>query len=277
MTRPLADFRSGPTPLPRPVRPADPWVWAPPALALLLLAAVQLNGANTALFLWLNGLSGPTGDGLWTHATILGDGLMAFVLLLPWARRRPDVVWAGCLAAILATLWVHGLKPAFALPRPAGVLSTDLFHIIGPTYRKGSFPSGHATTAFALAGVFALSLASHWLRALLLACAAVVAVSRSVVGAHWPMDILAGMLGGWLAAALGLWWAQQWHWGMSVWGRRILTLLLLTAGVVLLSGHNTGYPEAMLLQQAIAVMALAAGLGAAVAVFRRQPGGQGIG
>ncbi len=49
--------------------------------------------------------------------------------------------------------------------------------------------------------------ASHLSRSLLVALAA--AVSRSVVGVHWPLDVLGGAFGGWLAAAAGLALAQR--------------------------------------------------------------------
>lgn len=258
------------SPLPNPVRPADPWVWAPLAAALALLAAIYLTGSNTSLFLWLNGLPRLTGNALWTHLTILGDGLVALVLLLPWVRRRPDVVWAGCLAGIATTLWVHGLKPVFALPRPAEVLAPELFQLLGPRDPSWAFPSGHSTTIFALAGVIALSIASRGLRLALVLCAAAVALSRVMVGAHWPADILAGAFGGWLCAVLGLRWAGRWTWGLGTFAQRLMaTLLMIAAGVLLLS-HETGYPETLPLQQAIAVLALAAGAGGGLPPFLRR-------
>jgi undecaprenyl-diphosphatase len=62
-----------------------------------------------------------------------------------------------------------------------------------------SFPSDHATAAFALAvAVFMYHRRAGWL---MLAMAAVVAVGRVAVGTHYPGDVLAGaMLGS--AAAL---------------------------------------------------------------------------
>lgn len=249
---------------------ADPWIWMPPVLALAALVTVQLTGSNTSLFLWLNGLDTFTGDGMWSGITILGDGLVAFVLLLPWIRWRPEVVWAGCLAGILTALWVHGIKPVAALPRPAAVLPAHIFHIIGPALHREAFPSGHTATIFALAGVLALSVASGWLRLLLILSALAVAASRIAVGAHWPLDVLAGMLGGWLAAALGLWWAGRWSWGRGIWGQRVLLVLLLAGDIVLLAGYNTGYPDALPLQHVIGVVVLVSGLAAAARLFRRQ-------
>ena len=63
-----------------------------------------------------------------------------------------------------------------------------------------AFPSGHSVCAFACAWVLGVRF-PRW-RAPLLALAALIALSRVVVGAHYPADVLAGSLlglgGGWL-------------------------------------------------------------------------------
>ena len=61
-----------------------------------------------------------------------------------------------------------------------------------------SFPSGHTTTAIALAFVIGF-LSRRWLLPLL-AVAAVVGVSRVAVGAHYPTDVLGGFVVGMLGA-----------------------------------------------------------------------------
>ena len=70
--------------------------------------------------------------------------------------------------------------------------------------RGPSFPSGHAIIAFALAGILAPYLTRGW-RIVAYVVAVAVAISRIYLGAHNPLDVVAGAAGGLLiAAALNL-------------------------------------------------------------------------
>ena len=229
-----------------------------PAVAAVLFITVAGLDVNAPLFLVLNKLGSATSDALWANVTVLGDGMVAFALCLPLWRRRPDILWALAFLAIFGTLWVHGMKPLVDVARPPAVLG-DQVHIIGRAYKAHSFPSGHATTAFALAGLLALGIASRAWIAGVVALATVVAISRAVVGVHWPLDILAGAFGGWLCAVLAHWLGQRTrNFGERPWVQWILAALLTACAVALVAGYPDDYPQALLFQRMIGICCLAA-------------------
>jgi undecaprenyl-diphosphatase len=119
-----------------------------------------------------------------------------------WASRnaRHGVVAAG-LAAALALGVAQVITHIWERPRPfiahPGVAHLFVSHAADP-----SFPSDHATAAFAIA--VSLLLRSRRVGLLALAMAVVVAVGRVAVGVHYPSDVIGGALLG-TAAALLLW------------------------------------------------------------------------
>ncbi|HEB99449.1 MAG TPA: phosphatase PAP2 family protein [Thiotrichales bacterium] len=241
----------------------SPHVWAVPAVCLLGFVAVWASGSNETLFRALNRLGPLTSDILWASLTILGDTLVAIALAGLLARRRPDILWSLLLAAVFATLWVHGIKPLAAALRPLAVLGPEQVHVIGHALRAGSFPSGHTATAFTLAGVFVLRSVPRGLAGGLLLMAILAGISRSVVGAHWPLDLFAGAFGGWLAAIAGSWLAERWDWGVRPGPARGIRIFFLLCAAALLAVHDTGYPQALWLQWLIGVAATV-GLGGVI-------------
>ena len=238
-------------------------VWLVPAIAAGGFVLVVLTGSNQAVFLLLNRLGPATSDWLWANLTVLGDTLLAFTLCLPLWRRRPDLVWAFVLVALLGTAWARGLKPLVDEARPLAVLDGAV-HLIGPPRRADGFPSGHATAAFAIAGLWVLGTRSRVAATIALALATLAALSRVVVGVHWPVDVLAGAFGGWLAASaalaisrrtlrFGAHPAVQWAVGL---------FLSACAVALVLSLPRREYPDALLLERAIGIACLAAALGA---------------
>jgi len=72
------------------------------------------------------------------------------------------------------------------------------FHPLANAYVYESFPSGHTTTAFAAAMVLGFLAPRYFGLGLLYAVA--IGLSRLVVGAHYPTDVLAGAVLGTLGA-----------------------------------------------------------------------------
>jgi undecaprenyl-diphosphatase len=100
-------------------------------------------------------------------------------------------VWTADLIAL-------GLKAALERPRPSQTIpqADPLMGAIG-----GSFPSGHAATAFA--GAVALSYLWRRGTPLFLLLAVAISFSRVYVGVHYPGDVLAGAA---LGTVVGLAW-----------------------------------------------------------------------
>jgi membrane-associated phospholipid phosphatase len=235
----------------------SPWAWLPPAIVLALFAVIQATGANHAVFLWLNHGGHIVGDVAWFHLTMLGDGAVALTLVLPWIRRAPGLFWAALVAAMVAALWTQVTKQLIDVPRPLTVFGDGAFHLAGPAFRHVSFPSGHAAAAAALAGILILGVEGHALwRAALLGLAGLVGVSRIMVGVHWPLDVLWGMLGGWLGAWCGLALQARRGWRTAGWGGMVAGVVLMAVAASLLVSHHIGMPAVMPAQRLLATVCL---------------------
>lgn len=237
--------------------PRSAWAWAPPLLAMLLFAAITFSDSNQELFLALNLGGHVFGDRVWANLTMLGDGAVALALVLPCIKRTPDRFWAALIAAVIATAYVQLIKHALPIPRPLALLESDAFFHSGPPHRTGAFPSGHAAAAFALAGIWVMGLRGYVvLRLMLLLLAVLVSLSRVMVGVHWPLDLLGGMLGGWLAAWCGLLLSSRFGWTTSsLWGLASGLVLLVIAAALLFSQH-IGFREVMPLQRTVGIVCL---------------------
>lgn len=125
---------------------------------------------------------------------------IAILLFVLATRRRGTArlviaVLATVLAAQLAT---DLLKILVARPRPYLVMSDIIrYGRLEPTF---SFPSAHASRSFASAAVLSAGL-KRW-RPLWYAIAISIALSRIVLGVHFPTDVIFGALLG-----MGLGWA----------------------------------------------------------------------
>lgn len=230
-------------------------LWLVPTLALLALLTLSDPGRNQDLFLLLNQTAARWPDVIWANLTVLGDSLVALCLLLLLLRQRPDLVLAALLVALPATLLVHGLKDAFDVARPYPVLG-DQVHVIGRYLTSGSFPSGHGTTIFLLAAVVVGGVRTTTATVLALTLALLVGGARVSVGAHWPLDVVGGILCGWAMGLLGLYWMRRVDWAARPAVLLAMRLLLIACALLLYFDYNSGYPPARPFEQAIALLVL---------------------
>jgi undecaprenyl-diphosphatase len=132
----------------------------------------------------------------------LGDGLfwyslMLLILLFEGSEGLLPVLHMA-LAGLSGTLLYKWLKGKTLRPRPFEV-HQDIF-MTGKPLDKFSFPSGHTLHAV----VFGLVAINYFpaLSFIIMPFVSMVALSRVVLGLHYPSDVLAGALIGSLIAAL---------------------------------------------------------------------------
>ncbi len=163
-----------------------------------------MTDLNLQLFHWINLSPQAPGVLLWlarVASTVLPSALVVGVLslLLVPDRAWRRLVLLTLLAMLLAALVSRGLSSAWPVPRPfaQGLGHQWLAHKPTP-----SFPSSHASVAFAFG--FALwRLVPHRLgRWVPLGLALLVGWSRLALGLHFPLDVLAGVAVGALSWAL---------------------------------------------------------------------------
>lgn len=252
------------------------WRWGVPLFAAAGLALLAATGGNTPLFYALNHLAAHAGDALWIHLSLLGDGKIAILFILPFLGRRPDVVWQFVLAILLVTFCVQGMKELFSHDRPPALLALDSFHLIGPALQTNSFPSGHTTSGFLLAGLLCLHRVHNGFKLAGLLLALLIGLSRIASGVHWPMDVLGGMLGGWLVAWGAMALSDYWRVGLNIWAQRAAALLVTPLSVwavwSLWHDYDDVYPGTNLLKLALLLGCLGWSLPGQVRLFR--PGKQ---
>lgn len=193
---------------------------------------------DTQLFLDINGFARATP---WLHGIVsayAACGIVVFAALMLaawWAARRcastsmmAAAVWAPL--GMFAALGVN--QPIAALvgePRPYTVLPHLL--VVAHYSHDPSFPSDHAVMAGAVAaGVFLV----HRRLGLLAGLAAVVmALSRVYIAAHYPQDVLVGLVVGAVVSLLGFGLVRRLLvWLLTLAERTPLRLLLSAVGPV---------------------------------------------
>ena len=205
----------------------------------LLILMVWLFSANELTFHFFNQVSRYTGSLVWLMLTHLGDTLIVLSLSPLLLYFRPRLMGDLFIAALLVALVVQGIKFALDLPRPPAVFSADEFILLQEKIIGLSFPSGHTATAFVVTSVLLHGLKPSVIsRLLLLLLAVLIAISRMVVGVHWPYDVLAGAFIGWFLGILAIWLNQSWNFGEKTGQQKILLVTGFLAFILLLAAKD---------------------------------------
>lgn len=166
-----------------------------------------MNAVDIQAFLWLNlSQQSPTwlmdlarfGSTVWPKVVLLS--VLAALVVGPGRWRCAAL--HTLLAMLLAWLIVRGISTTWPMPRPFVVGLGEQWLAKEPS---ASFPSSHASIAWAISAAAICWVRHPLVIAGLLLSALLVAWSRVALGVHFPSDMVGGMAVGVLAA-----WAMLW-------------------------------------------------------------------
>lgn len=174
---------------------------------MLVFALFTFTMSKADSFLLLNRNHTFFTDVFFTFYTFIGDGLFVlFIVTLLFAKRRNLLALQLLLAYSISGLLAQLLKKITIMPRPKSFFVEGAYqHFINGVTHAGwnSFPSGHTTSAFAMATLFSLYTKNPLLQVLYFLLACLVGFSRIYLGQHFLMDVFAGsVLGAFVAIAI---------------------------------------------------------------------------
>jgi undecaprenyl-diphosphatase len=159
----------------------------------LLFRALNLAGAN------------PTLDAIMILITTLGGTYIVALFAVPlWLRGQREATFDFILIFVITMFVTTAIKYLVDRSRPCVDVTFGARTLPGygcVTEPDPSLPSGHASRAFALAGLVFFRF--RWRAGSpAIVFASLVGLSRVYLGLHWPSDILAGAIVGLGIAAL---------------------------------------------------------------------------
>jgi len=148
--------------------------------------------------------------------TFLGDGIFPICLILLcffWKKKKlgATLLFAFLFSGIIAQI----IKHIVSAPRPKLFFgnSEQWCFINGIHFSlSNSFPSGHTTTAFAIASVLVLMIKDKKFQLPVLLAAALVGFSRIYLGQHFLIDVLIGSIIGTLSGIACVYIVQRYDW-----------------------------------------------------------------
>lgn len=173
-------------------------------MAFLLLIVLFFSKATS--FLLFNYYHSTMLDNFFTYYTYLGDGIVAVLIIGVLLLCGKKVLSTRLFFSfVVSGITSQILKNIFHTPRPKSFFIHQSYHyfIEGITHSGfHSFPSGHTTTAFAMATTLACHFRQKILCFVFLVLAAGVGYSRIYLGQHFVEDVFAGMVLGISTATL---------------------------------------------------------------------------
>lgn len=221
------------------------------------MTAMLVLGINEQTFIYINSLNSYSGEWIWPTLTIFGDPLIVVCIGLSFIHFQSKIAVSIFPAILLGAILVFSLKWAFGVSRPDLILEQGQFALLGTSPISPAFPSGHTTGIFTLATLVILFSKNHLINVVVLIFASFVAISRIMVGAHWPLDIGGGMVLGWGVALFAATISQSWL--INTAKKNFIVYFLLFCSIILIF-KDTGYPNAYPAQLIVAFYSLFIGL-----------------
>jgi len=171
-------------------------------------AGFLLYAADGDIHLWSQNNQSPLSRDFFEFITHFGDGYVLLGLMTALYATGEVFQQNSLRKTALLSLesWlisgavVGGLKFVSGRARPYTGESSHSFHPFSTKSRFNSFPSGHSSSAFAVATVIAKQSEEAYVDIFAYTIASLVALSRNSVNKHWPSDILIGSAIGYFVA-----------------------------------------------------------------------------
>jgi membrane-associated phospholipid phosphatase len=225
------------------------------AVALPLGLMFEKTPLNVELFTSINSMMPNLGGAtFWAWMTSLGDTSVAVTLIWLLLPKNPQSLVRLSFAFILGSLLSPTIKHYFDYPRPLAVLG-DSVMVVGPSLQTHGYISGHTLTAFLVAALVVYSYQTWWVWGAILV-AALVGISRIMVGAHWPCDVFIGALVGWGAGQLAKYLADALPSAAEKIFSLLGMLLLLIAIAYLAAGKMSNLQPVIVFWQGFSAFAL---------------------
>jgi membrane-associated phospholipid phosphatase len=150
-------------------------------------------------FRQLTGYHSPAADFFFRYFTHLGDGVFILALAALLLVYKRYFLSIGIVAGyLLSGIFAQLGKRLLDLPRPKAwfeAMGETVYEVPGlDVHLRGSFPSGHTASVFALAVFLVLALPYRWYSWLILLAACLVGYSRVYLSQHFPVDVWAGAI-----------------------------------------------------------------------------------
>lgn len=159
---------------------------------------------NSILFFINNNMHGHIMDKAMVFITSLGNGGFIWIMIavsLMCNKKYRNIGFMALGALILSTILGEGiLKHVVQRIRPSADIPAVNLLISKPL--SYSFPSGHTTSSFAVAGVLAKYFKSYALE--FFSLASLIAFSRLYLDVHYPTDVLAGIILGLICSRIAI-------------------------------------------------------------------------